>query len=413
MSADLGAILKAAYPQVVARLARVLGDMDRATDATQDALVIALKKWRVDGIPREPVAWLVTVGRNRAIDGYRRDARVVSIDTQLPLAEDHLEPTRFVADEIALSELEDDLLRLVFTCCHPALTPPAQITLVLKVVLGLSVEEIARALLVSLASIDKRITRAKARLKASDVDYLAPGRKDIPERIDTVLKAIYLLFNEGYSRLGDDHLARHRLIDEALRLGRMVTRAVRHDPEARSLLALMLLSAARIPARLDDEGVFVPLDAQDRERWDAGMIREGVALIDSVYAARHPPGAYQIQAAISAIHSGAPSSETTDWRQIVALYDKLMEYDRSPVVPVNRAVALAFAGNHETAHAALEALRDEPALARYQPLYAALAFVQERLGDAARAREAYARAIELADSAAQKVYLKRRLARLG
>lgn len=411
MRADLGPVLKAAYPQVIATLIRVLGDIDRATDATQDALVKALQHWQTDGVPDQPVAWLVTVGRNRAIDQLRRESRAVSLDSNVvPLVNDTL-----VVDtdfDGSLSDVEDDLLRLMFTCCHPALNPRAQITLVLKVVLGFSVEEIAGALLDSRSGVDKRITRAKQRLKDEQIAYELPPVADLPVRLDAVLKAIYLLFNEGYTRIQDSLVARNSLIEEAIRLGNMTSRLFRRDPEPRSLLALMLLSAARLPGRLDDGGMFVPLELQDRSRWDHAMISEGVALIDAVYVARHPPGPYQIQAAISAIHSQAQSAQNTDWPQIAALYDKLASYDPSPVVPVNKAVALCFCERAEDAKILLESLRDHEQLQSYQPYYAALAFVYERLQRSELARPAYIRALELAGSPAQKAYLQKRLTAL-
>ncbi len=415
---ELGPVLKAAYPKVVATLTRVLGDMDAAMDATQDALVKALQRWQKDGVPAQPVAWLVTVGRNRAIDVMRREARTSSWDNLdmglsnvVPLAANQAPARveRVEVEEFNLSELDDDLLRLMFTCCHPNLTPVTQITLVLKVVLGFSVHEIARMLLTSPATIEKRITRAKQRLQAEDIEYAVPKGTELSPRLRAVLQAIYLLFNEGYSRIQDRDLVRNTALLEAVRLGRMVCRLFRHNPEPRSLLALMLLSTARLPARLDEQGAYVPLLEQDRHRWDQTMIREGIALIDAVYVSRHPPSAYQIQAAISAIHSKAPNADATDWRQIVALYEKLAEYDSSPVVPVNLAVARCYGGEVAPAAEQLRGLHTTPGLADYQPYYAACGFVFGRLGARAEAASAYARAVELAQSAAEKTYLLARL----
>lgn len=412
MNADLGPILKAAYPQVVATLVRVLGDMDKAMDATQDALVKALQVWHTQGVPEQPVAWLVTVARNRAVDQIRRESRAVSIDSNVvPLVSERVSE-KLVSEpdfDIVLSDVDDDLLRLMFTCCHPAIAASAQIALVLKVVLGFSVEEIARALLASKVSIDKRLTRAKQKLRVEQIPYEVPAADALPERLDAVLKAIYLLFNEGYSRIQDSHVTKNSLIDEAIRLGRMVSRLFRHDSEPRSLLALMLLSAARLPGRLDAAGAFVPLHEQDRQRWDHAMISEGVAVIDAVHAARRLPGAYQIQAAISAIHSQAASAADTDWAQIVALYEKLKGHDPSPVIVINTAVALCYSGRVDEAVTALDRLPGRGKLENYQPLYAALAFVHEYAGDDGSARAAYIRAIELADSAAQKSYLLKKL----
>ena len=412
MEPDLGPLLKAIYPKVVATLIRVLGDMDRAMDASQDALVKALQSWQKDGVPDNPVAWLVTVGRNGAIDQLRREQRVVSYDSNVvPIREtDSLDGSDL--GELDWLDVDDDLLRLMFTCCHPSLAPNAQIVLVLKVVLGFSVEEIARGLLASPASIEKRITRAKQKLKQEDVDYVVPAMEEISERRQAVLKAVYLLFNEGYTRIQNDNLVRGSLIDVAIRLGRITARLFRHDPEPRALLALMLLSAARLPARVDENGFFVPLAEQARSLWDQTMIQEGKALIDTIYAARHLPAAYQIQAAISALHCTAPSAEATDWAQIVALYEKLEEYDPSPVVPVNRAVALSLWGRDQDA---LDLLQDEllkTKLADYQPYFAALGHVCQRLNKTEEAREALQRALALAQSPPQKRYIERCLAEL-
>ena len=420
MQADLGLVLKAAYPKVVATLTRVLGDMDQAMDATQDALVKALQSWPKSGVPDSPVAWLVTVGRNRGIDHIRRSQRVVGLDNVVSFpgeAPDSDALSVAVADELSLTELDDDMLRLMFTCCHPILSSSQQITLMMKVVLGFSVDEIARSLLTSRASIEKRITRSKNALKQAGVEYAVPRGIDIGARLDAVLQAVYLLFNEGYTRLQngeeDQRLARNALVNEAIRLARMVCRLLRRNPEPRALLALMLLSAARLPARMNAQGWLVPLAEQDRSLWDQNMSREGIALVDAVFAARHPPSAYQIQAAISALHNRADSSANTDWQQIVGLYSKLREYDPSPVVPVNEAVAMCMAGQPEAAYTQLRSCQEEQALTEYQPYYAALAYVAEQCTDQEAARAYYRKAIDLAQSAAQKAYLNARLERLG
>lgn len=411
MANDLGPILSAAYPQVVATLIRVLGDMDRAMDATQDALVKALQVWASEGVPDNPVAWLVTVGRNRAVDQLRREQRSISLDSNVVPLVAQLDSVD-LTDSMDAAEwlaVDDDMLRLLFTCCHPELSPPAQMVLMLKVVLGFSTAEIARGLLASPASIEKRITRAKQQLKRATVPYEVPPATEIPARVDAVLKAIYLIFNEGYTRFQDAGLSRGSLIDIAIRLGRMVSRLLRNDPEPRSLLALMLLSAARLNARVDEHGVFVPLEEQDRSRWHKGMIDEGVALIDTVFAARHIPGAYQIQAAISAIHSQAASAAETDWPQIAALYNKLAQLDASPVVPVNQAVALCYCGKADQALTMLTAPELSSKLISYQPYFAALSFAYECAGQEPKSIDALQRACELADSSAQRVYLQRRL----
>ena len=275
--------------------------------------------------------------------------------------------------------------------------------------LGFSVDEIARGLLASSASVEKRLTRAKAKLRAADVPYEVPSASKIRARLDAVLKAIYLIFNEGYTRIQDVSLSRGSLIDTAIRLGRIASRLFRHDPQPRALLALMLLSAARLPARVGAHGVFVPLHEQDLGLWNKGIIQEGVAVIDAVYAARHLPGGYQIQAAISAIHSQEVSADETDWNQIVALYEKLEEYDTSPVVPINRAVALCFCEHTNEALEILQSARVAKKLADYQPYYAALALAHEKLGHETLALQALERAHDLADSSAQKVYLRRQI----
>ena len=406
MAGDFDAILDAAYPKVVATLVRVLGDVDRAMDASQDALVKALQVWRQEGVPDNPVAWLVTVGRNRAIDHLRRDSRVVSIEGQ-PLAEPVGESLQ--VDDLDAVDVGDDLLQLLFVCCHPSLTAPAQISLMLKVVLGLSVAEIARGLLASPASVEKRITRAKAQLRKDQIAYQLPAVEDIPVRLDMVLKAVYLLFNEGYSQLQESALGRGSMIDVALRLGRMICRLVRQDPRPRSLLALMLLNAARVPARVTRQGVYVPLVEQDRTLWHQGMIQEGLALIDAVFVARHRPDAYQIQAAISALHCQAASGAETDWQQIAQLYTKLKDYDPSPVVTVNEAVAICYCGDAHRALGLLKSLDESGQLQDYQPLYVARALAYEQMNDVLTAQQQLERAIGLVQSSAERVYLQRRL----
>ena len=411
MSADLGPVLKAAYPQVVASLTRVLGDIDRAMDATQDALVKALQKWPESGVPDQPVAWLVTVGRNGAIDVLRRDAKVVSIDQGNSLERDiGLEDDATIeVNELSLSEIDDDLLRLMFVCCDPVLTPTSQITLILKVVLGFSVEEIARALLSSPGNVEKRITRAKQKIKRQANGYPTPRKEDIPARLNSVLQAIYLLFNEGYSRVQDGNLQRSNLVDEAIRLARIACRLIRKHPDPRSLLALMLLNTARMPARMDGHGELVPLLEQDRKRWDANLTSEGLALVDAVFFARHPPSAYQIQAAISALHNKATSADTTDWHQIVGLYAKLSELDPSPVVVINWAAALSMSEDPIGALQRLETLQAQPSIDRYQPYHAARAHILSQLGQQQEAVLSYKKAIALAGSIPQKNYLQSRL----
>ena len=416
MTTDLGPVLNAAYPQVVATLVRVLGDMDRAMDAAQDALVKALQVWAAEGVPENPVAWLVTVGRNRAVDQLRREAKSVRFEGNVvTLQTDEMSAPANEVDfgDVDWLALDDDLLRLLFTCCHPALAANAQIVLMLKVVLGFSTAEIARALLASPASIEKRVTRAKAKLKTPDVDYELPSAEDMPARLAAVLKVIYVLYNEGYSRIEGTKLSRGSVLPVAIRLGRMVCRLFRHDPNPRALLALMLLNTSRIPARVDINGVFVPLDQQDRSLWDRSLIQEELALIDAVYAAKHLPSAYQIQAAISAIHCQAATAAETDWQQIAALYEKLKQHDTSPLIAVNQAVAHVYCDQAEAAYATLNESGLKERLEEYQPYFAALALAAEHTGHRRKARAAMRRALQLADSSAVREYIQRQLVRLA
>ncbi|MEM7097484.1 MAG: sigma-70 family RNA polymerase sigma factor [Pseudomonadota bacterium] len=414
MRDDLDSVLKAAYPQVVATLTRVLGDMDRAMDVTQDAVIKALQVWPKEGLPRSPVAWLVAVGRNRGIDQLRRDKKSVGIDNVIAFPEGISdEGVAADLDDLVLSELEDDMLRLMFTCCHPALSPLVQITLVMKVVLGFSVEEISKNLLASKAGVEKRLARARKTLADAQADYTVPRGAELPARLQGVLQAIYLMFNQGYSKVMDGQLPRSQLIDEAIRLARITARLMRKHPDPRALLALMLLNAARIPGRFDEEGMLIPLAEQNRQQWDRTMTREGLALIDAIFVARHPPSAYQIQAAVSALHNRAEHSSTTDWSQIVGLYEKLKDYDRSPVVPVNQAVALCLRGDAEAAAQVLATVADSAQLQDYQPYYVAAAYVAETLGDSAKAKQAYAIAIDLSQSTAQRAYLEKKSQQLS
>lgn len=406
---DLGSVLKAANAQVVATLVRVVGDIDRAEEASQEAMLRALKTWQRDGLPNNPVAWLVTVGRNYDLDLRRRESlqhqygeQVLALDAGYEVPHDLAEP----------QIIDDDLLRLVFACCHPKLSEAAQIALTLKVILGFSVEEISRALLTTRKTMEKRITRAKQTLGSLGDGYTVPDSTAVSRRIDAVLRVIYLVFNEGYSQLGNRDLSRMDLTEEAIRLGRIVARLFRFHPEARSLLALMLLTAARIPARLSAGGDYVPLDRQDRSRWQAAKIAEGVALIDSVYTARHPPGTYQIQAAISSLHSTVKTAAATDWQQIEQLYERLEQYEPSPVVRVNRALAVARCGDLQRGLSMLDELSEDSRLQSYQPFHAALADLSGRVGQHARARKAYAFAIELSADSAERRFLEAQRVRL-
>ena len=408
MGEDFGAVIKAAYPRVIAALTRVFGDIDIAQDAAHDAMFKALDDWRRQGVPDHPVAWLVKVGRNLAIDRLRRSRFESPLKDEWDVA--GVEPDVAAAAENL--HLNDDLLRLLFSCCHPALSEDSQIALTLRVVLDFSVAEIAAALLTQRDAIERRLTRAKARLAArlanSGVDFRAPVGEELTSRQQAVLRIVYLLFNYGYAHQGSIDVRRQRLMEQAIRLGRLLVRIFVDSAVAKSLLALMLLTSARTAARYGPGGEFVPLDAQDRNLWDWSCIREGRAIIDAVVAARHPPESFQIQAAIASLHSQADGSQT-DWLQIAGLFQLLERHDPSPVVCVNHAVAIAHAGDPAAALTRLETLRGDSRLGGYQPLAAALAHVYRQLGQLANAHVAYDRAIELADSAPERAWLNRQL----
>jgi RNA polymerase sigma-70 factor, ECF subfamily len=407
MRGDFGAVIKAAYPRVVASLTRLLGDIDVAQDAAHDAMFKALDAWRRQGVPDHPVAWLVTVGRNLAIDHLRRSRFESPLVDEWDVA--GADPDVGAAAETL--HLNDDLLRLLFTCCHPALSEDAQITLTLRVVLDFSVAEIAAALLTQPDTVERRLTRAKARLASSGANPVTPAGTELVSRQQAVLRVVYLLFNHGYSHQGSIDVQRQHLMEQAVRLGRLLVLIFVDSAVAKSLLALMLLTRARTTARYGPGGEFVPLDAQDRNLWDWSSVREGRAIIDAVVAARHPPESYQIQAAIASLHSLADASKT-DWVQIAGLFQLLERHDFSPVVGVNHAVALAYAGDPATALSRLEDLRRDSRLSGYQPLAAALAHVYRLLGQHADARAAYGEAIELTDSAPDRAWLNRQLTEL-
>ena len=411
MSNEYGAALQAAYPRVVASLARIFRDMDLAQDATHDAIHRALTTWRRDGVPDQPVAWLVAAGRNIVIDGIRRGRFEQPLDSDWDVTdEDGRGATVDEASE--LDHLPDDLLRLLFTCCHPALSEDSQIVLMLRIVLDLSVQEIASAFLSSREAVERRITRAKSALAATGEGFAVPPAAQLAERQGAVLRVVYLLFNHAYSHQGNPDLYREKLMDQAIRLGRELVRLFSASGDTRALLALMLLTGARTDARYGVSGEFVPMTEQDRQRWNWKWIREGRAIIDAVVSAGCPPSAYQIQAAIAALHD-VPNAADTDWAQIAGLYAVLERHDSSPVVAVNRAVALAFSGDAPAAMALLDVLVEDRRLAAYQPLYAARAHVLVLLGRQSAALPEYDRAIELAESAPERGWLEARRASIA
>jgi RNA polymerase sigma-70 factor (ECF subfamily) len=395
---------------VLATLIRQVGDFQLAEDAVQDAFEAAVTVWRRDGIPANPGAWITTAARRRAIDRLRRNRSVADRAERLAelarLEAQHEEPS--MDDE---STIVDDRLRLLFTCCHPALEMPARVALTLRALGGMTTGEIARAFLVAEPTMGKRIVRAKRKIADARIPYRVPADEELPDRLRGVLRVVYLIFNEGYAATEGDRLVREELCDEAIRLGELLCRLMPDDAEVWGLLALMLLHDARRAARVDPSGRYVALEAQDRSRWDTDRIGEGLAKLERAVRLRRP-GEYQLQAAITALQIQAPDAEDTDWAQIAELYGALSALNPSPVVELNRAVAVGLAAGPAAGLELLEPLLADPALERYQPLYAAHAELLSRAGDAAGAARAYERAISLSANAVERAELERRLGAL-
>ena len=397
--------LTAARPQAVGALLRYFRDMDRAEEAFQDACLRALKSWPEKGPPRDPTAWLILVGRNAALDGVRKQSRTAPLPPDDEIS-DLGDAESELAERLDGSHYRDDVLRLLFICCHPDLPATQQIALALRIVSGLTVAEIARAFLVSETAMEQRITRAKARIAKADVPFEAPGSAERAERVAAVAAMIYLLFNEGYSA-GQD-AARAPLCDEAIRLARLLLRLFQTEPEIMGLTALMLLQQARLPARFDTHGAAILLEDQDRTLWNANLIQEGLALMDK--AMRHNrPGPYQVQAAIAAIHCRAATAADTDWAGIEALYLALERMQPSPVVTLNRAVAVAKLQGPAAALAMIEHL--EAQLSGYFHYFGARGAFLLQLGRNQEARVAFDRAIALAGSPAEAAHIRQHLDR--
>ncbi|MBI1397163.1 MAG: RNA polymerase subunit sigma-24 [Betaproteobacteria bacterium] len=393
--------------RVLATLIRLLGDFDLAEEALHDAFRAALEQWPRDGLPANPSSWLVSTGRFKAIDGLRRRARFHSL-------EDHGEQVEAIPDEGSGEDhacVEDDRLRLVFTCCHPALAPEARIALTLREVCGLTTEEIARAFLVATPALAQRIVRAKAKIREARIPYEVPDREVLPDRLDSVLHVIYLVFNEGYASTSAESLVRSDLCAEAIRLGRLLADLL-PEPEAFGLLALMLLHESRRPARTTQEGDLILLEDQDRRLWRRDLVAEGTALVERALSTRRF-GPYAVQAAISAVHAEAAAASETDWPQIVGLYDVLLRMTPSPVVALNRAVAVAMRDGPEAGLALVDALLRENHLVDYHLAHAARADFCRRLGRLDDARAAYRRALELVRQGAERRFLERRLREMG
>ena len=405
---ETAAVYRAESRRVFATLVRLLGDFDLAEEALHDAFRAALEQWPRDGVPANPRAWLVSAGRFKAIDGIRRLSRFDAID-------DVADEVEAIADDAPApweaEVIEDDRLRLIFTCCHPALSPEAQIALTLREVCGLATEEIAQAFLLPAPTLAQRIVRAKAKIKDARIPYQVPGPDELPERLASALRVIYLVFNEGYSPSSGQSLTRVDFSAEAIRLGRLLADLL-PEPEAQGLLGLMLLQESRRVARASPTGEIILLPDQDRSVWNRDQIAEGVSLVERALASRRS-GPYALQAAIAAVHAEAPSADATDWNEIVGLYDVLLRAEPSPVIELNRAVAVAMRDGPEPGLELVDAILARGELADYHLAHATRADLCRRLGRSGEARIAYERAMTLARQEPERRFLARRLAELS
>jgi RNA polymerase sigma-70 factor (ECF subfamily) len=397
--------------RVLATLVRLLGDLDLAEEAMHEAFAVALESWPQTGIPDKPRPWLISTARFKAIDTMRRRARFDGAQKDL-LA--HMESRVSDApsgnEELGDEEIEDDRLRLIFTCCHPALPPEGQVALTLREICGLTTEEIARAFLVTTATLAQRIVRAKAKIREASIPYEVPAPQELPERLDAVLQVVYLVFNEGYSAAAGAEVTRAELTREAIRLGRLLTE-LQPEPEVIGLLALMLLQESRRDARTSATGELILLENQDRSRWNREQIAEGMALVEKALES-HRFGPYTLQAAIAAVHAEAESTAETDWRQIVALYNQLVRIQPSPVVHLNRAVAIAMCDGPEAGLAHIDAVLEHGELANYYLAHSARADLYRRLGRTAEARSSYEKALALTQQEPERQFLQERIRQL-
>jgi RNA polymerase sigma-70 factor (ECF subfamily) len=403
----VSAVYLAESRRVLATLIRLLGDFDAAEEALHDAFRAALEQWPVEGVPGNPRAWLVSTGRFKAIDALRRRARFEALDEQA-----HAERAAVAPDVGADEEsVEDDQLRLIFTCCHPALAPDAQVALTLREVCGLTTEEIAQAFLTRATTMAQRIVRAKAKIRDARIPYQVPSPAELPERLDAVLRVIYLVFNEGYAATSGPEVTRHDVSGEAIRLGRLLV-GLLPEAEAIGLLALMLLHESRRRARTSPSGEVILLEDQDRSLWDRALIAEGVELVERALASQRI-GGYAVQAAIAAVHAGAATAGETDWAEIVGLYDVLFQAEPSPVVELNRAVAVAMRDGPAAGLSLVDAILARGDLADYRLAHAARAELCRRLGRNADALASFERALALTRQEPERRHLERRIAELN
>jgi len=394
--------------RVLATLIRLLGDFDLAEEALHEAFAAAVERWPRDGVPANPRAWLVSTGRFKAIDGLRRRSR---FDAALVELADRLDASREPDMILDPEGIEDDRLRLIFTCCHPALPPDSQLALTLREVCGLTTEAIARAFLTKAPTVAQRIVRAKAKIRDAGIPYQVPSRADLPERLTLVLHVVYLVFNEGYAPSSGESLTRHDLSEEAIRLGRLLVELL-PEPEVMGLLALMLLHESRRTARSTELGDVVLLDQQDRSLWDRERMAEGTALVEQALSSRRF-GPYTLQAAIAAVHAEAARAADTDWAQIIGLYDLLLESEQSPVVELNRAAAVAMRDGPAAGLDLIDDILNRGELADYHLAHSARADLCRRLGRNQEARDSYRRALELARLDPERRFLERRLSELS